>query len=224
MKNTSKTPEFDVYEIATHPTRRLLVKTLHERTGSSFTELMEVTGENTGNLSFHLKKLEPLLSQDEGRKYYLNPTGEKIYSALRQMDTLEPEKPGREFESPEANLARDERVILSSSRVRPLGHDHAVGGFTKGSLHHVSATLTNRRLLLSSWRFFRPQEIHLNRVKLVRVRKDIPLTKGDSKGRSLEITYSDDSGKLHWVRFTPPEVLKWARAVREACSDALASS
>lgn len=214
----SKTPEFDVYEILMHPVRRLLIQTLHQRTGCSFTELMEVTGEATGSLSFHLRKVEPLLSQDEDKKYHLNLTGEKVYSALRQMDGFEVNKQGGERESPDVILTKDEKMIISSNRVRPLGRDHAIGGLTKSSLQHVNATLTDRRLILSSWRFFRPEEIRLNDVKLVRVRKDIPFTKGDSKGRSIEITYSDASGKVHWVRFTPPAVQEWVKAIREASS------
>jgi len=44
---------------------------------------MKITGENTGSLSFHLVKLEPLIAQNEERKYSLNATGEKMYLIIR---------------------------------------------------------------------------------------------------------------------------------------------
>ncbi len=180
---------------------------------------MKATGENTGSLSFHLSKLEHLLSQDEEKKYSLNQSGEKIYSIVRQLADFEPVRSKGELSESHANIATDEKIIISSDRVRPLGEQHAVGGLTKSNIHHINATLTNRRLLLSGWRFFHPTEIQLSNVKIVRTKKDIPFTKGDAKGRSIEITYSDESARLHAVRFIPPDIEKWVKEIREACSD-----
>ncbi|NLB76996.1 MAG: helix-turn-helix transcriptional regulator [Crenarchaeota archaeon] len=76
-------PEFDPYEIISHRLRREIIDRLHSRPQTSFSELMKITGENTGSLSFHLVKLEPLIAQNEERKYSLNATGEKMYLIIR---------------------------------------------------------------------------------------------------------------------------------------------
>jgi len=210
---------FDIYETLDHPIRRLLLERLHSRPRSSFTELMKATGESTGSLSFHLSKLEPLLSQDEEKKYSLNQSGERVCSIIKQLTDFEPvQSPSQPPES-QANITPEEKIILSSDKIRPLGDEHAIGGLTKSNVHHINATLTNRRLLLSGWRFFHPTEIKLTAVKLVRTKKDIPLTKGDLKGRSIEVTYADQSDRLRSVRFIPPDIEKWAKAIREACSE-----
>jgi hypothetical protein len=154
---------------------------------------MKATGENTGSLSFHLSKFEPLVSQDEAKMYSLNQSGEKVYSIIREMEDLEPKQSKVELYGSQANLTADEKIVISSDSVRPLGHDHTVGGLTKSNIYRVNATLTNRRLLLSGWRFFIPTEIQLSSVKFVHIKKDIPFTKGDAKGRSIEVTYSDQS-------------------------------
>lgn len=213
--------DFEIYEVLNHPTRRLIIKILHERGTCSFTELMKEIGENTGSLSFHLDKLKGVISQAETKKYFLNPIGEKSYFALQEMDSIKADKSPMKQEGSAVVLANgEEKVVISSEKVRPLGHDHLIPSFTKSTLFHVNATLTNRRLILSAWRFFGPVEIQLNRIKLVRVRKDIPLTKGDLKGQSIEVTYSDEAGNLHWVRFAPPEIQKWLNAIKESSSKA----
>jgi len=218
-KRLSEKPQYDVYELLAHPVRRALLERLHNRPRSSFTELMKVTGENTGSLSFHLAKLEPLLSQDDSKKYSLNQSGEEAYSIMSQAGGPELGRLQSESSGSSVNLGKGEKIILSTDRARPLGIDHIIGGLTKSNIHRVSVTLTSDRLLLTSFRFFRPPEIPLGAVKLVRVKKDIPITKGDRKGRSIEVTYADSNDHPHWIRFVPPDVGKWASAIRQACAD-----
>jgi hypothetical protein len=121
-------------------------------------------------------------------------------------------------------LLSDEKLVMSSDKVRPLGRDHIIPTFTKSIIHHVNATLTNRRLLLTGWRFFPATEIELCNVRLVRIKKDVPLTKGDSKGNSIEVSYSDRSANIHWIRFVPPNVQSWAKTIQDECSDVSNSS
>ena len=211
----------DIYEVLDHPIRRLILETLHNEKACSFTELMKETEENTGSLSFHLAKLEALLKQDKAKMYSLNQSGVNAYAILRQiknLDTLQ-SKASADSANSHVGLLEGEKVVISSDRVRPLGRDHIIPGLTKSIVHHVNATLTNRRLLLSGWRFFPPTEIELARVKLVRVKRDTPLTKGDSKGRSVEIIYADHSDNVHSIRFVPPDVERWKDEIREACSE-----
>ncbi len=211
--------KFDVYEIIAHPTRRLILETLHGRPRSSFTELMKATGENTGSLSFHLAKIDPLLKQDESMLYSLNEKGIQAFSIIKQMGNLDKSESKYDSTQHSPALTSGEKLVLSSNKVRPLGRDHIIPAITHSLLHHVHATLTNRRLLLTGWRFFPAAEIELGDIKVVRVKRDVPLTKGNTVGSSIELTYSDHSGKLHWIRFIPPNVKKWADAIQEECSN-----
>jgi hypothetical protein len=153
--------------------------------------------------------------------YSLNQSGVNAYSILRQIKNLDllQSRARADSAKPHMRLPAGEKLILSSDKVRPLGRDHIIPGLTKSIIHHVNATLTNRRLLVSGWRFFPPAEIDLAKVKLVRVKSDVPLTKGDSKGRSVEITYADSSDNVHSLRFVPPDVERWKDEIREGCSE-----
>jgi hypothetical protein len=183
---------------------------------------MKITGENTGSLSFHLAKLEPLIAQNEERKYSLNATGEKMYLIIRQIEDLEPTPPTPTVTVTPVNLASDEKIIMNSDNVKPLGFDQGniflkLSSMTKLNMYRIHMTLTSKRLLLSGQGSFPPMEIPLSAVTLVMIKNE-SLNRGYADGNALEVTYPDQSGKLHWVSLLPPDIEKWVKEIQTAAS------
>lgn len=213
---------FDPYEIIAHRLRREIMDRLHSRPQTSFSELMKTTGENTGSLSFHLAKLEPLIAQNEQKKYSLNPTGEKMYLIIRQIEDFEPSASALKSIANPVNLSSNEKIIMSSDNVKPLGFDQGniflkLSSMTKLNMYQIHMTLTNKRLLLSGQGSFPPMEIPLSDVTLVMIKNE-PLNRGYFDGNALEVTYSDQSGKLHWVSLLPPDIERWIKEIQTAAS------
>lgn len=72
----------DIYSILAHPIRRKLLYLLEENGFISYTELMVKLGiEQTGQLNFHLKKLNNLVSKDK-KSYYLTDDGKRVLRIL----------------------------------------------------------------------------------------------------------------------------------------------
>lgn len=78
-------------------------------------------------------------------------------------------------------------------------------------------TLTSKRLLLSGQGSFPPMEIPLSAVTLVMIKNE-SLNRGYADGNALEVTYPDQSGKLHWVSLLPPDIEKWVKEIQTAAS------
>ena len=68
-------------KILSNPIRATVVRNLH-KDKLSFTHLMQITGCKTGQLSFHLKKLDYLVEQDELKRYKLSDQGIKDVEAI----------------------------------------------------------------------------------------------------------------------------------------------
>lgn len=71
-----------------HPIRVqiLLILADHLNNGFQFSELSrELQIESSGKLSFHLEKLDTLLSQDKDGRYYLNDQGKRVVEAIRLL-------------------------------------------------------------------------------------------------------------------------------------------
>lgn len=222
VKQLTVQPKFDPYEIIVHHLRREIIERFHGRPQTSFSELMKATGENTGSLSFHLAKLEPLITQNEEKKYSLNATGEKMYLIIKQIEDLEPTLLTLTVMVIPVNLDSDEKIIMSSDNVKPLGFDQGniflkLSSMTKLNMYQIHMTLTSKRLLLSGQGCFPPMEIPLSTVTLVMIKNE-PLNRGYADGNALEITYSDQSGKLHWVSLLPPDIEKWVKEIQTAAS------
>jgi DNA-binding transcriptional ArsR family regulator len=200
---------FEIYDIISHPVRRQIILFLHDRKRAGFTEIMQTTGENTGSLSFHLKKMENVLMRDDDQQYLLNREGERAFSMMTLMQQDEVTSYAADSNDLLVNLKKDERLIISSRSVKPLGRRYKLGGLNKSIVHDVSVALTSERLIFSSWRFFPPEEIPLSNIRLANIRQGIPLVNGDSKGVSIEITYLDSGGKIQKIRFLPPNVSRW---------------
>lgn len=73
--------EENVLKILANPIRKTIVMNLH-KDKLSFTHLMQITGCKTGQLSFHLNKLEYLVEQDELKRYKLSDKGKDICEAI----------------------------------------------------------------------------------------------------------------------------------------------
>ena len=72
----------DIYSILAHPMRRKLLHILEEEGFIPYTELMVKLGiEQTGQLNFHLKKLNTLVSKDK-KSYYLTDDGKRVLRIL----------------------------------------------------------------------------------------------------------------------------------------------
>lgn len=214
LKNNSEINDV-IYDVISHPVRRGIIVFLHEKKAASFTEIMEFTGENTGSLSFHLKKMEYVLMRDDNQRYLLNEEGKRAFSImnLNQKD----EKDGYSIQNGDflVNLRRDELLIISSNSVKPLGRSFKLGGLNKSSTHNISVALTSERLIFSGWRFFSSEEIPLSNVKLVTVRRGIPLLNGSIEGDFIEITYSNLNGNIQKIRFLPPNVSLWMTELKK---------
>lgn len=68
-------------KILSNPIRATVVRNLY-KDKLSFTHLMQITGCKTGQLSFHLKKLDYLVEQDELKRYKLSDQGIKDVEAI----------------------------------------------------------------------------------------------------------------------------------------------
>jgi predicted transcriptional regulator len=74
------------FDAFSHETRRRIVKVLSLNTTMSYTELMSAPRiTKTGKLSFHLKKMEILLSQNEEKRYLLSPLVAKPPSSYQTL-------------------------------------------------------------------------------------------------------------------------------------------
>jgi len=67
-------------------TRRKIICELYAKESLSFTEIMEIIGADTGKTSFHLKKLEGLVFQDDKKKYMLTEEGMKAHNILKSLE------------------------------------------------------------------------------------------------------------------------------------------
>jgi DNA-binding HxlR family transcriptional regulator len=89
-----KESEEQLLKILSNPIRATIIRKLYNDS-LSFTHLMQITGCKTGQLSFHLKKLEYLVEQDELKRYKLSEKGkedaETILPRLAKEDKKIPE-------------------------------------------------------------------------------------------------------------------------------------
>lgn len=85
MNNTnnieSERNEENVLKMLSNPVRATIVRSLY-KDNMSFTHLMQITGCNTGKLSFHLGKLGSLVQQDELKRYTLSDKGMAACEAI----------------------------------------------------------------------------------------------------------------------------------------------
>ncbi len=76
-------------KILSNPIRATVVRNLY-KDKLSFTHLMQITGCKTGQLSFHLKKLDYLVEQDELKRYKLSDQGiEDVEAILPHLSKVE---------------------------------------------------------------------------------------------------------------------------------------
>lgn len=85
-------------KILSNPIRATIVRNLY-KDKLSFTHLMQITECKTGQLSFHLKKLEYLVEQDELKRYKLSDKGiEDVETILPHLSKVEHNVPEKENE------------------------------------------------------------------------------------------------------------------------------
>jgi putative ABC transport system ATP-binding protein len=75
-----------LYATMSHPARRRILHFLNKKRRASFTDLMNELGvSETGNLSYHLVQMQPLVAQDEKKRYYLSALGKLAISVERKI-------------------------------------------------------------------------------------------------------------------------------------------
>jgi len=76
--------EEQLLKILSNPIRATIIKKLYDDS-LTFTHLMQLTGCKTGQLSFHLKKLDYLVEQDELKRYRLSKKGKENVETILPM-------------------------------------------------------------------------------------------------------------------------------------------
>jgi heterodisulfide reductase subunit A len=78
----------DIYGILSHPLRRKILYILDKEGYIQYTELLDKLGiESTGQLNFHLKKLETLIDKDT-KSYFLTKEGKRIIKLMNINELL----------------------------------------------------------------------------------------------------------------------------------------
>jgi len=75
-----------ILSVLSHPLRREILLKLSEKGESSFTELMNALGADTGKLSFHIRNLASFLEQTATGKYKLSKVGENAIRLIRDVE------------------------------------------------------------------------------------------------------------------------------------------
>ncbi len=97
----------DIYGILAHPLRQKILEILDKEGYVSYSDLMDKLGlETTGQLNFHLKKLENLISKDK-KSYYLTEDGKRI---IQIMELNRRVLAGEDLESLEMRKSEINRV------------------------------------------------------------------------------------------------------------------
>ena len=80
-----------LYATMSHPVRRRILHFLDKKGKATFTNLMnELDLSETGKLSYHLTQMQPLIAQDERKRYYLSGLGKLAIGIERKaMEELE---------------------------------------------------------------------------------------------------------------------------------------
>jgi DNA-binding transcriptional ArsR family regulator len=100
-----------IFEVLSHETRRRIIKALAEEGPLSFSEIMEKAGvEDTGTLTFHLRKMSEFLKKNEKGEYELTELGWAAYEVLKSaLGRAAREAPARLREEEEPSV-----VVLGS--------------------------------------------------------------------------------------------------------------
>lgn len=75
-----------IFNVLSHRIRRSIIESIAEKGPRSFTQLMEDAGvEDTGTLTFHLRKMAGFIRKNERGDYELTELGLKAYSVLKTL-------------------------------------------------------------------------------------------------------------------------------------------
>ncbi|MEM2511667.1 MAG: helix-turn-helix domain-containing protein, partial [Ignisphaera sp.] len=90
MVSDSEDFEDKIYIALSHKLRRDIIKLLAERKKMAFSELMKELGvDDTGTLTFHLRKLVGLITKISSGEYTLTNLGKKAYDIMMNMERVE---------------------------------------------------------------------------------------------------------------------------------------
>lgn len=75
-----------LYATMSHPARRRILHFLSKNRKATFTDLMnELDLSETGKVSYHLTQMQPLIAQDEKKRYYLSDLGKLAINIERKV-------------------------------------------------------------------------------------------------------------------------------------------
>lgn len=92
MSAVSDSEDFEdkIYIALSHKLRRNIIKLLAERKKMTFSELMKDLGvDDTGTLTFHLRKLVGLITKTSSGEYTLTDLGKKAYDIMMNIERVE---------------------------------------------------------------------------------------------------------------------------------------
>ena len=85
-----------LHKILKDETRRKIILKLNEKTGLTYTDLMEsLEIVSTGTLNYHLKILGDLIKKNDSGKYLLSEKGQLAYRILTEFPNGEPQATGK---------------------------------------------------------------------------------------------------------------------------------
>jgi uncharacterized RDD family membrane protein YckC/DNA-binding transcriptional ArsR family regulator len=76
-----------ILSVLSHKIRREILLILHEKSETSFTELLNILKIDTGKLSFHIRSLSPFIEQSESGKYKLSRAGEDAIRVIKDIES-----------------------------------------------------------------------------------------------------------------------------------------
>ncbi len=86
----TKLNEQELFEILSHPTRRIILRTLSQGYDVSYSDLQEILGQSPGVIYHHIEKLreQGIIQQQSTKEYELTPAGLKV---VMYMDKIKEE-------------------------------------------------------------------------------------------------------------------------------------
>ncbi|MHA1225845.1 MAG: winged helix-turn-helix domain-containing protein [Candidatus Hodarchaeales archaeon] len=116
----NKLDERQFFEILSHPTRRKIIRILHQGYYASYSDIKEIIGRSTGAIYHHIEKMRDLgiIQQRQTKEYELTPLGLKI---VEYMDKINDE---------------DLQEILNQSKVQKIFLGPRIAEFIKKNPIH----------------------------------------------------------------------------------------
>lgn len=81
-----KDSEQMLYEALSHPIRRQILKYIYEHVEVTYSDILRTILPDTGNLNFHLRKLDGLITKTENDTYTLTTQGKYVLKLMKSIE------------------------------------------------------------------------------------------------------------------------------------------